>query len=173
MFLWWEQWVPVPTGMREEGRHKIHLMACQDRHSSTSFFSTCFYMKKLLHSDRKRSSYSHRVKGLPPQGSEGAWLIYHQESPWMKIVFLFSCDFDAGLWDVLRRKNKRGECWAWPVYSDITNNGIYDGIIQFIYFPLKVPIKRWHFPSLCSWLMFYVFLSSRVCVLWRVHSLQC
>lgn len=50
---------------------------------------------------------------------------------------------------------------------DVTNNCLYDGIIQFIYFFIRVPVKRWHFPRAGSLLMFYVSLLSRICVLLR------
>lgn len=63
-----------------------------------------------------------------------------------------------------RRGQKRGAL-GWHCYFDIANNCIYDGILQSVYFALVVPIKRWHFPSVCSLLVFYVLLSSRVCVL--------
>lgn len=87
-------------------------------------------------------------------------------------IFLW---FYAWLWSISRGGHERDKHRGAHCYFDITNNCIYDGIMQFIYFPLRVPIKWWHFPSGCSLLMFYVLLSSRGCVLFskRANFSQC
>lgn len=77
-------------------------------------------------------------------------------------IFLW---FFAWLWSISRGGNERDEHCSWHCYFDITNNCIYDGIIQFMYFLLIVPIKRWHSPSICCLFVFYVLLFSRVYVL--------
>lgn len=83
--------------------------------------------------------------------------------------------FYAWIWSISREENETDKRCGWHCCFDVTNNCIYGGIIQFIYFPLIVPIKRWHFPSICSLLMFYVLLFSRVCVLLskRANFSQC
>lgn len=92
-----------------------------------------------------------------------ALLIYHYEPLMNENIIHIFLWFYAWLWSISRGGNERDKHCGQHCYFDVTNNCIYDGIIQFIYFPLIVPIKRWHFPSVCSLLMFYVLLSSRVC----------
>ena len=107
----------------------------------------------FLQRSKKPRTKEHRI----------AFLIYHYEPLMNENIIHIFLWFYAWLWSISRGGNERDKHRGQHCCFDVTNNCIYDGIIQFIYFPLILPIKRWHFPSICSLLMFYVLLSSRVC----------
>lgn len=129
--------------------------------------SKLFSNEKTLPLRQKKRTHILREKQKPSlwRMQDITRLIYHYEPLMNENIILLFLQFYAWLWSISRGGSERDKRCGWHCSFDITNNCIYDGIIQFIYFPPLVPIKRWHFPSLCSLLMFYVLLSSRACVL--------
>lgn len=124
---------------------------------------------------KEEQIFLQRGKEPHTKGCRVTLLIYRYESLMNENIIHIFLWFYAWIWSISRGENERDKHCGWHCYCDVTNNCIYDGIIQFIYFPLIVPIKRWHFPSICSLLMFYVLLFSRVCVLLskRANFSQC
>lgn len=131
--------------------------------------------KSLSLRQKEEQIFSQRGREPRTEECRPTALIYHYESLMNENIIHIFLWFYAWMWSISRDENERGKRRGWHCYSDSTNNCIYDGIIQYIYFPLIVPIKRWHFPSICSPLMFYVLLFSRVCVLLskRANFSQC